>query len=87
MPILIAIVVIAAVLLWLLPNPLNSGSSRPLKPFWHFFTRRKPCRWRPTGTSGESLRAFECETCGITAYSSNAVGPQDCKRGLDSGGL
>ena len=82
MPILIIVVVIAVILVLLLPSPLNSGRHRPLRPFW-----RKSCRWRPTDKASESLRAFECQTCGITAYSSNATGPQDCKRGLDRGGL
>lgn len=47
---------------------------------------RRNCRWQPQGGSG-TLKAFRCETCGVTAYSKERRGPRDCKKGLDRAGL
>jgi hypothetical protein len=41
---------------------------------------RKACKWQPMGEARGRLREFRCATCGVTAYSMNAEGPELCKR-------
>jgi hypothetical protein len=88
MPVLIGLLLIAAVFIW-----ANWGRDRArgelssrLDPLWSRLFRRKACRWVPAGIAGENLRAFRCNTCGVTAYSASHNGPTECKRGL-AGGL
>jgi hypothetical protein len=87
MPVLIGFLLVAALVVW-----ANWGRNRVagelgnrLDPIWYRLIRKKRCRWVATGSSGENLRQFHCETCGVTAYSASARGPKECKRGLTGG--
>ncbi|MGL5009322.1 MAG: hypothetical protein ACRC6I_05535 [Paracoccaceae bacterium] len=87
MPILIAIALLAALFVWANwgRDKATGALGSKLDPLWSRLTRRRKCRWVAEGASGETLRAFRCETCGVTAYSAQATGPQECKRGLGGG--
>jgi hypothetical protein len=81
------LIAIALIVLWFVwanwgRDKASGELDRTLNPVWRRVMRRKKCRWTATGVSGESLRAFRCQTCGVTAYSATSTGPQECKRGL-----
>ncbi len=45
--------------------------------------RGRQCRWQLIDDR-RALKEFRCESCGVTAYSQSARGPQECKRNLRS---
>ncbi|UWP87865.1 hypothetical protein [Aliiroseovarius crassostreae] len=47
--------------------------------------RSGSCRWVQVGQSTPNLMQFRCSTCGVTAYSSQKSGPEQCKRDLAKG--
>lgn len=47
--------------------------------------RRETCRWVPTPGGHGALRAFRCETCGVTAFGQNGKPPSLCKRSIKDG--
>jgi hypothetical protein len=50
-------------------------------------SRKKTCVWRATGGGSGALAEYECKTCGVVAFSTDPLGPKDCKRGFDRGRL
>lgn len=80
MPVLLLLLVAAGLLLWL---HLRSRSGLARTPDLSAMPR-KSCKWQKQGR-GAGLQAFHCKTCGQTAYSAHARGPQDCKGDLKSG--
>jgi hypothetical protein len=87
MPFLVAGLMLVAWFVWANWGRDKAGAelNSRLDPVWSRFFRRKKCRWQEIGPSGESLRAFRCDHCGVTAYSSIPSGPRECKRGLTGG--
>ncbi len=82
MPVFLLLLAAAGLLLWLHLR----GRSGPAQSSGQNAAPGKSCHWQKQGR-GAGLQAFHCKTCGQTAYSSHARGPQDCKRDLKSGTL
>jgi hypothetical protein len=87
MPFLILGLTLAALIVWRLwaRDRLQGELSTRLDPLANRLFRSRPCRWHPTGAATESLREFRCDSCGVTAYSMDARGPNECKSSLKGG--
>jgi hypothetical protein len=87
MPFIIIGLMVIGLIVWQLwgRDRAQGELSTRLDPLANRVLRRKPCRWRPSGGTSESLREFRCEHCGVTAYSASAKGPTECKRSLTGG--
>ncbi|MFD1795221.1 hypothetical protein FQV27_13900 [Paracoccus aurantiacus] len=85
MPLMIGLLLIAALLVWQLwgRDRTQAELSNRLDPFWYRIFRRKKCRWHVIDDR-RTLKEFRCETCGVTAYSRSDRGPVECKRQLRS---
>lgn len=85
MPLLIAALVLAALVVWRLwaRDRTQAELATRLDPIWRRLFRRKTCRWQLV-RDRSSLKEFRCETCGVTAYSRADRGPTECKRQLRS---
>ncbi|MBP0483701.1 hypothetical protein [Sagittula salina] len=80
MTVLLAILVIAALAFWswrTRGGGMGAAGGQP--------KARKACDWQPMGEPRGRLREFRCAACGVTAFSTNAEGPELCKRGLADG--
>ncbi|HRK43403.1 MAG TPA: hypothetical protein PLH11_10195 [Gemmobacter sp.] len=88
MPVLLLLFVAAGLLLWLHLRGRSglARSSGPIRSSGQSTMSGKSCEWQKQGR-GAGLQAFQCKTCGQTAYSTHARGPQECKRDLKSGTL
>ncbi|MFW2589260.1 hypothetical protein [Sagittula sp. SSi028] len=75
---LMAILVIAAAATWSYRSRRGSATRGPAP-------AKKACKWVPDGEPRGRLRPFRCTTCGVTAFSQHATGPELCKRGLTDG--
>lgn len=87
MPIIILVVSVIVLFVWYNWGRAHARSalSARLDPMLNRFTRRKPCRWHCHDAHTAGLRSFRCDTCGVTAYSSDSRGPTECKRNLRGG--
>lgn len=83
MPILIAVLTVAAFVIWRLwaRDRAQSEISSRLDPIYYRLFRRKKCKWALMD-GRRSLNEFHCENCGVTAYSRSDNGPVECKRAL-----
>ncbi len=83
MPILIAVLMIAALVVWRLwaRDRAQAELGSRLDPLANRLLRRRKCKW-VAQDSRHSLREFRCDTCGVTAYSRSPNGPVECKRQL-----
>lgn len=85
MPFLIALLVLAALVVWRLwaRDRAQAELSNRLDPVWYRVFRRTKCRWQLVN-GRTAMKEFRCETCGVTAYSRSDRGPTECKRQLRS---
>ncbi|MGH1367052.1 MAG: hypothetical protein ACRBCL_00440 [Maritimibacter sp.] len=87
MPLLLALVAILLVALVVRRKAAPGQAKAKSAPHLGKWRGRKACKWRAIGDQGATLREFECETCGITAYSVEARGPKDCKKDFGKSAL
>lgn len=80
--ILAAVVVAGLVLYQRRQNLAKTDLNAKLNPMWERMANRNRCKWKAGKAGSGALREFTCQTCGVTAYSTAANGPQDCKRSL-----
>ncbi|MFV0385230.1 hypothetical protein [Paracoccus sp. (in: a-proteobacteria)] len=83
MPLLIAVLTIAALVVWRLwaRDRAQAQLQTRLDPFYHRLFNRRKCRWTALG-GRHGLQEFRCGHCGVTAYSREANGPRECKKQL-----
>lgn len=73
MPILILLIVLLIFLALLYPRFFAPG-------------RARRCRWNPArAAAGAQLSRWQCDECGVEAFSSDGRPPKECKRTLKSG--
>jgi hypothetical protein len=87
MPVLIAIGLGAAFILWRIwaRDRVEGAVGRRLDTWVARMFGRNRCRWTAMGAGEGSLQEFRCETCRVTAFSQSSAGPRECKRGLKGG--
>ncbi len=84
MPGLILAICVVAVLVWYQRRQTRAKAdlNTSLNPMWERMAKTNRCKWKAGKAGSGALREFTCQTCGVTAYSTAANGPQDCKRNL-----
>jgi hypothetical protein len=84
MPIFILALLCVGYFIWSIWGRRTAQSK--LNPTWNRMHKPKQCKWVAAADAG-GLREFTCKTCGITAYSGDPKGPQQCKKSIGSGTL